>query len=87
MDGFYPNWMKQCTEYFLCMGGTMTNRRKCSYGLVFDVFTAKCQRKENVKAPCGTYAGGDPNGAFSANSAFHWWILLSSILSTSWRMF
>jgi hypothetical protein len=84
MDGFYPNWKKQCTEYFLCMGGAMTNRRKCNYGLVFDVFTAKCQHKENTKPPCGTYSG--QNGAFSLNSAPHWSVLLSSLFVTSLRI-
>jgi len=86
MDGFYPNWMKQCTEYFLCMSGNLTNRRKCTYGTVFDVFTAKCQRKELVKPPCGTNSGGK-NGAFSTIAASHWSVLIASILVTSLRMF
>jgi len=89
MDGFYPNWLKQCSEYFLCMGGQMTNRRKCSYGLVFDVYTAKCNKKNKVKPPCGTSNSMGTSESLGGGAASilgfvpGWLVLVPTFLVTS----
>ncbi|XP_076465470.1 uncharacterized protein LOC143297167 [Babylonia areolata] len=53
-SGFHPDQSSRCRHYVECSRGILISRATCPEGLVFSVFSGKCERPKHVPQPCGT---------------------------------
>ncbi|ESO86722.1 hypothetical protein LOTGIDRAFT_235309 [Lottia gigantea] len=52
-SGFYTDSTDGCRKYFECGRGVLIRNDTCPHGSVFNEKIGRCDKKENVPAPCG----------------------------------